>query len=375
LVALTLISIGFLSLSEPALAHTPSVQCSWAAQILGRLPLFKNEKFRTAWRSEYQNAHTFRKALLLGRVFSLARISNNLCKKNPECNVESLRQLLLSETRRSQRMIDSVTAPSIAFAAALGTMATFKPDLLTTTRGWIWGFTVATATVLYRMSVGRHAKETSEERWLQGAYAGFATFDPRNVLPGTRGALTEFANGAMTKSDRGLDFAISRVTDSILKPVSIEALQKIKDKKLDDAAIHLADGFLRILTINPEFFLLLAVPPQKDPDRVVTSILARFWIDFLKPLREDLEKSPSNEQTYEKVIGDLKEKTFTALKLFLKSSTAPATGHHHGDHWDTPLTAVLDHAEDRYNEAEFDRVAKFVIHRLFDYQGLFQEKK
>jgi len=300
--------------------------------------MFSNKKFTAAWHSEYRNAHTFRKALLLGRFFSLSRSANSLCKRDSDCNIETLRRLLLSETRRPQRMIDSITAPSIAFAAALGTMATFKPDLLTTTRGWIWGFTFATATVLYRMSVGRHAKETSEERWLQKAYAGFSAFDPRNVLPGTRRALTEFANGAMTKSDRGLDFAISRVSDSILKPVSVEALQKIKADKFDDAAIHLADGFLRILAINPEFFLLMAIPPQEDPDRIVATIMARFWIDFLK------------------------------------SSTAPDSQSMDDDSR-TPLTAVLDHAEDRYNETEFDRVARFVIHRLLDYEGPFKVLK
>ena len=174
--------------------------------------MFSNKKFTAAWHSEYRNAHTFRKALLLGRFFSLSRSANSLCKRDSDCNIETLRRLLLSETRRSQRMIDSITAPSIAFAAALGTMATFKPDLLTTTR------------------------------------------------------------------------------------------------------------------------------PQEDPDRIVATIMARFWIDFLK------------------------------------SSTAPDSQSMDDDSR-TPLTAVLDHAEDRYNETEFDRVARFVIHRLLDYEGPFKVVK
>ena len=177
----------------------------------------------------------------------------------------------------------------------------------------------------------------------------------------------------MTQSDRALDFAITRVTDSFLKPASIEALQKLREKKIDDAAIYLSDALLRMLAVNPEFFLLLAIPPQKSPDRIVSSILARFWIDFLKPLQEEL-KDKEGEETYEKTLQALKEKVFINLKAFLKSSTSENSSDHLHDEWESPLTAVLDHSDDRYEEPEFDRTAHFVINRLFDYQGLFPKK-
>lgn len=328
--------------------------------IAERAPFMGSDKFREAWREEVQSSHWLRKSLFWVRVISLNLKAKRMCKADENCRVETLRKMLAQEVRQSQRMLGAVTTPLFFVLATGGTIMTVNPEALKNPSSWIAGILAMTALGFYRLSIGRHAKEVTEARAFQSAFAAYAHRDPRRVLPGTRMPLVELGHGAMTEMERSQDFPIMRVSDSILKPMAEATLTHLKAKDEERAVLALADGFLRLLAVHPEFLLLLSISreEQSAPDRITAALMYRFWVDLLYPLQKELGGDPkqANEQMRKLIEPVLQLILSTFESTYSTEPVKTGLGS-----WDQPII--------EYDPEEFKTVLQEVVQRLFLYPG------